>query len=101
MDRLEPTCAGSNSFAGASSTTLYDIDSTNDTLQIQNPPNNGTLILVGALGFDTSDTVGFDIATIGSTNFAYATLSVGNVGGNLAAISIAIVSDHIFQNGFD
>lgn len=31
-------------------TTLYDLDSSNNTLTIQNPPNNGTLTTVGALG---------------------------------------------------
>src|SRR6185369_14369052 len=46
----------------APSTTLYDIDAVTDSLYIQNPPNNGVLVLVGALGFDTSDLVGFDIS---------------------------------------
>src|SRR5581483_1695827 len=41
--------AYTNSFAGASATTLYDIDSASDTLLIQNPPNNGTLTAVGPL----------------------------------------------------
>jgi hypothetical protein len=112
--------AYTNSFAGATSTTLYDIDSASDSLQLQNPPNNGTLTAIGALGVDTNDTVGFDITTIGTTNFAYATLSVGgtvglysinlttgaatlvgDLGGNLAAISIAIEPDRIFRNGFE
>jgi len=46
--------AYTNSFAGATTTTLYDIDSNLDTLVTQNPPNNGTLNTVGPLGFDTS-----------------------------------------------
>jgi len=41
----------------------------------QNPPNNGTLNTVGALGVDTSDVVGFDITNPGGT--AYAALRVG------------------------
>ena len=40
---------------------LYGIDSQTDTLVIQNPPNNGTLVPVGALGVNTNDEVGFDI----------------------------------------
>lgn len=43
-------------------TTLYDIDSGLDILAIQNPPNNGTLNTVGALGIDVSDLLGFDIS---------------------------------------
>jgi Domain of unknown function (DUF4394)/FG-GAP-like repeat len=67
--------AYTNNFAGATTTTLYVIDSGNDTLYIQNPPNNGTLVAVGTLGVDASNVNGFDIATIGST--AFASLNVG------------------------
>jgi Domain of unknown function (DUF4394)/FG-GAP-like repeat len=67
--------AYTNNFAGATTTTLYVIDSGNDTLYIQNPPNNGTLVAVGALGVDASNVNGFDIATIGGT--AWAALTVG------------------------
>jgi hypothetical protein len=67
--------AYTNNFAGATTTTLYVIDSGNDTLYIQNPPNNGTLVAVGALGVDASNINGFDIATIGGT--AFASLNVG------------------------
>jgi uncharacterized protein DUF4394/PEP-CTERM motif-containing protein len=55
--------AYTNNVAGASATTLYDIDSAANTLVIQNPPNNGTLTTVGAgLGLDVSDVLGFDIS---------------------------------------
>ncbi len=67
--------AYTNNFAGATTTTLYVIDSGNDTLYIQNPPNNGTLVAVGALGVDASNVNGFDIATIGG--MAFASLNVG------------------------
>ena len=70
--------AYTNNFAGTTTTTLYAIDSNNDQLLIQNPPNNGTLVPVGALGVDSIDQVGFDISA--NDNVAYATLtSVGNV----------------------
>ncbi len=55
--------AYTNNFAGASSTTLYDIDSVSDSLLIQNPPNDGTLTSVGVLGVDISAVAGFDIAS--------------------------------------
>lgn len=45
-------------------TTLYDIDTRNDGLYTQAPPNNGQLNLVGTLvGDDVSRGVGFDIYT--------------------------------------
>ena len=53
--------AYTNSFAGASTTTLYDIDVASDKLFIQNPPNNGTLTAVGSLGVQALGEAGFDI----------------------------------------
>ncbi len=67
--------AYSNSFAGTTATTLYVIDTNSDTLYIQNPPNNGTLVSVGALGIDATGVNGFDIAR--GSNTAFATLTVG------------------------
>src|SRR5205085_3110113 len=61
--------AYTNNFGGATTTTLYDIDYGLDRLVTQNPPNNGTLNTVGALGVDTGKLVGFDIAG-NSTAFA-------------------------------
>jgi hypothetical protein len=63
--------AYTNSFAGATSTTLFDIDNARHALVIQNPPNNGTLTTVGALGIN-NNAVAFDI---GEGNVAYAVLS--------------------------
>jgi hypothetical protein len=63
--------AYTNSFAGATSTTLYDIDNARHALVIQNPPNNGTLTTVGALG-TTNNAVAFDI---GDNNGAYAVIN--------------------------
>jgi hypothetical protein len=54
--------AYTNSFAGAATTTLYDIDVASDKLFIQNPPNNGTLVEVGLLGVQAVGEVGFDIS---------------------------------------
>ena len=68
--------AYTNNFAGAASTTLYGISSAADTLYIQNPPNNGTLVSVGALGVDTVGVVGFDIS--GLSGLAFASLTNGD-----------------------
>ncbi|MCF6132548.1 DUF4394 domain-containing protein [Flavobacterium wongokense] len=71
--------AYTNSFPGTATTTLYDIDSTTDMLYMQNPPNNGTLVPVGALGVDVTSSNGFDIG--GTSNMAYAILTVGGING--------------------
>lgn len=54
--------AYTNSFAGATTTTLYDIDVATDQLYIQNPPNAGSLVAVGSLGVQAIGEAGFDIA---------------------------------------
>jgi len=70
-----------NNFAGATTTTLYDLDDLNDVLTTQNPPNSGTLNTVGGVkvngtppvtNTNVSGTAGFDIAPDGR---AYATLN--------------------------
>ncbi len=66
---LAPSVAAaaySNNFPGATTTTLYDIDTAQDVLVIQNPPNEGQLTTVGSLGTDVSDQLGFDISAGGS-----------------------------------
>lgn len=65
-----------NNFVGATTTALYVIDSSTDTLYLQNPPNNGTLVSVGALGVDVTGDSGFDIG--GSSGAAFAVLKVGS-----------------------
>jgi hypothetical protein len=79
--------AYTNSFAGAATTTLYDLDAFNDVLATQVPPNNGTLNTVGSLGFDLASSggfTGFDIS--GSSGIAY--LTGNNTTGGLAAGSL-------------
>ncbi|MPQ96657.1 DUF4394 domain-containing protein [Modestobacter sp. I12A-02628] len=50
--------------AGATGTTLYDIDAALDTLVVQAPPNDGVLTTVGALPAKTkAQATGFDIYT--------------------------------------
>lgn len=57
--------AYTNNTAGSTTTILYDIDSQTDKLYKQDPPNNGTLVEVGALGTDISMSAGFDINPAG------------------------------------
>ena len=57
--------AYTNNTAGATTTVLYDIDSQTDKLYKQDPPNNGTLVEVGALGTDITMSAGFDINPTG------------------------------------
>ncbi len=71
-------------------TTLYDIDSNSDALFIQNPPNNGTLALVGSLGIDIDSRGGFDIFTQNGVNTAVAALTpAGSTGSNLYNINLS------------
>ena len=77
----DPNVVGSaytNSFAGASSTVLYDIDSNLDILAIQSPPNSGQLHTVGPLGVDTTAVVGFDISSTGNAYASLSTVVPGN-----------------------
>ena len=67
--------AYTNNFAGAATTTLYVVDATTDKLYMQNPPNNGTLVEVGALGINITADNGFDIAS--KSGKAYGIFSIG------------------------
>ncbi len=80
--------AYSNSFAGAATTVLYDLEAGNDILARQAPPNDGTLNTLGPLGFDLATSggfTGFDIS--GASGTAYL---VGNnlAGGGLTTNSL-------------
>ncbi len=70
------TAAGyTNSFAGTTSTTLYVIDTENDLLYVQNPPNDGTLSNGKSLGANITASNGFDIG--GTSNKAYGLFASG------------------------
>ncbi|MBC8033744.1 MAG: DUF4394 domain-containing protein [Chitinophagaceae bacterium] len=71
--------AYTNSTAGATSTILYDLDVASQKLYKQDPPNNGTLVEVGALGITATGDAGFDISPDNSA--ALAALTVGGVNG--------------------
>lgn len=99
--------AYTNNFAGATETMLFDIDAETDKLYKQMPPNEGTLVEVGALGVDVDDVTSFDIAerddialatfTVGGKSGLYgidlssgAATSYGEFGSTVPIISIAI-----------
>jgi Domain of unknown function (DUF4394) len=77
--------AYTNNVSGATSTTLFAIDSTLNILATQGSPggapispNTGQLFTRGGLGFDTSDLVGFDISGLSGIAFASLTAPAGN-----------------------
>ncbi len=77
---IDPTVVGSaytNNFAGATTTTLYGIDSNLDILVTQGSiggapvsPNTGQLFTVGNLNVNTTGLVGFDISPNPAAAFA-------------------------------
>jgi hypothetical protein len=76
--------AYTNNFAGALTTTLFDIDSSLNILVTQGSPggspvspNTGQLFTIGGLGFDTSDLLGFDISGISGIAYASMTAPAG------------------------
>jgi hypothetical protein len=91
--------AYTNNFAGATTTVLYDIDHGTDKLYMQNPPNNGVLVEVGALGVNVEEANGFDIG--GTTGKAYAMLRVGSSTKlytvNLSTGGVTAVGDFAFN----
>ncbi|MCW3079573.1 DUF4394 domain-containing protein [Segetibacter sp.] len=71
--------AYTNSFAGATSTTLFDIDTNTDRLYRQDPPNNGVLVDLGPIGINATTVNGFDIG--GTSGIAFAIFTVGSSAG--------------------
>ncbi|MES2702805.1 MAG: DUF4394 domain-containing protein [Bacteroidota bacterium] len=66
--------AYTNNFAGTTATALFDIDAQTDRLYKQDPPNNGTLTEIGALGVNIESSNGFDIG--GTSGIAYGLFTV-------------------------
>jgi len=82
--------AYTNSFAGAGSTRMIDIDVGQDRVYLQDPPNNGALssTAFAQLGVDATGSSGFDID--GLNNMAYAALKVGGTV-QLYSINLAVL----------
>jgi Domain of unknown function (DUF4394) len=76
---VRPTISASaytNNFAGipaGRTTQLFNIDANLDTLVLQNPPNNGTLVTIGSLGVNVGSEGGFEIfSPVNGANTAFA-----------------------------
>ena len=94
--------AYTNNYAGASTTTLFDIDGYN--LFKQEPPNNGTITKIGSLGLDAAGvgTSDFDISpdnkvilvpmTVGTTNSLYQLDSATGKLTNLGKLALPLIS---------
>lgn len=78
--------AYTNNFAGAETTTLYDIDFAAKVLYKQDPPNNGTLVKVGDLQLDLGTNVSFDISANGENAIAIGKTAIQH---NLYTINLA------------
>jgi hypothetical protein len=91
--------AYTNSVAGATTTTLFVIDSQTDMMYRQDPPNAGTLVAIGNLGVNVDAENGFDIG--GNSAIAYALFKVNNVNAiytiNLTTGASTKVYDVAFQ----
>lgn len=85
-----PNIVGSaynNNSPGAANTSLFGIDSNRDVLVLQDPPNNGTLNTVGALGVDFQNFAGFDVSGASGTAFA-SSIDTGFTGTNFYSIDL-------------
>ena len=67
------------SFAGTTSTVLFNLEQNTDQLTRQDPPNNGTQSDIGPLGVNLTGIVGFDIRG-GVDGLAQAALRTGTTG---------------------
>lgn len=74
MPTIVASAYNNNDTNPATATTLFAIDAATDSLYTQMPANDGTLQLIGALGFDTSGVSGFDVSFGGT---AYASFTDG------------------------
>lgn len=95
-DRNITAAAYTNSFAGATSTTLYTIDFAERKLFKQNPPNNGTQEEIGSLGNIVIGEGGFDISP--DNSIALAVINGGETGSNSDQISQGKRSNFYFIN---
>ena len=90
--------AYSNSFAGTTATTLFNLDEASDVLTQQVPPNDGTQVNVGALGLDITTAAGFDIAG-GGNGVALAALRNGAAGPfSLYSVTLASGATALYRN---
>jgi hypothetical protein len=90
--------AYTNSFAGTTSTSLFNLEENADQLTLQSPPNDGTLTNVGPLGLDITGRAGFDIAG-GSNGLALAALRSGTTGPfSLYSVTLSTGAARLYNN---
>lgn len=77
--------AYTNSKAGAATTILFDIDLTSKKLYKQDPPNDGKLVEVGALGVEIGTSTAFDISSDNTK-----VLAAGTVAGASSLYTISL-----------
>ena len=98
---VPPLVAGGaygNSFAGTRSTVLYDLDAASTVLAQQVPPNDGTLVNVGALAVPFSGAASMDIAG-GANGLVLAALRTGATGPyTLYTVSLTTGAATLFRN---
>lgn len=96
--------AYTNSYAGTPSTVLYNLEANSDVLTRQDPPNNGTLVNIGALGLDLRGTAAFDIAG-GANGLALVALGGGTAGSGgpstLYTVSLTTGALSLYRNTGD
>ena len=98
---VPPLVAGGaygNSFAGARATVLYDLDAASAVLARQDPPNDGTLVNVGALAVPFTGAASMDIAG-GANGLVLAALRTGAAGPyTLYTVSLTTGAATLFRN---
>jgi hypothetical protein len=74
----------------ATGTTLFGIDAARGSLVTVNPPNGGVLNTVGSLGLGASlsNTLSFDIVTVGTANFAFFSAMAAGAMSNFYSINL-------------
>lgn len=77
----------------ATGTTLYNIDMRRDVLVVQNPPNDGALQTVGALGVDAKELLGFDI--VGASTAYAALLADGDDVRGAALVNVNLATGQV------
>jgi hypothetical protein len=82
--------AYTNGVAGATSTTLYNIDSETDSPVLQSPPNDSTLVQVASLGVDVDDRTSFDIFSSNGRNSGFIVVNLpGSMSSTIHEINLA------------
>ncbi|MCZ2497723.1 DUF4394 domain-containing protein [Xylophilus sp. Kf1] len=90
--------AYTNSFAGTTATVLYDVEGNTNVLSQQNPPNDGTLVDVGPIGFALGGRASLDIAG-GANGLVLAALRNGATGPfSLYTVSLTTGAATLYRN---